>query len=246
MREEYRTIYTDRYPISCKSYVSDAQPNGIILGVHGFAGDKESSALKTLAGAACGKGVSLCCFDFPAHGASDASDEMLSVKNCMADLLFIAEQCRKEHPDEKKYLFATSFGGYITLLCSKELTDFATVLRAPAVTMPEHVLTDLLNTTPEEFKKVGTITYGFERKIRLPFSFYVELQKHKIANFVCDNPMLIIHGDNDDVVPYRDIVDFCTRHKNATLQTVRGADHRFKKPGELDQIIEYALSYWKL
>lgn len=246
MREEYKTIKTDRYPISCKSYITDAKPNGIILGVHGFAGDKESSALRFLAEAACKKAVSLMCFDFPAHGASEASDAMLSVKNCMDDLLLIAELCRIEHPNEKKYLFATSFGGYITLLCSKELSDFNIVLRAPAVTMPEHILTDLLNTTPEKFEKAESITCGFERKICLTFGFYTELQKHKIADCVCDDPMLIIHGDNDNIVPYRDIIDFCSCHKNAELRTISGADHRFKKPGELNRVIELALSYWNL
>lgn len=55
MREEYRTIMTDRYPIDCKSYLPDGQSDGIIIGVHGFAGDKESSALKALAAAACEK-----------------------------------------------------------------------------------------------------------------------------------------------------------------------------------------------
>ena len=246
MREEYKTIATERYPISCKSYVSDLQPNGIILGVHGFAGDKESSALKALAKVSCERGTSLICFDFPAHGTSEASDDMMSVKNCMNDLLFIAELCRKEHPNERKYLFATSFGGYIALLCSIKLTDFSIVLRAPAVTMAEHILTGLLNTTPESFEKSGTIICGFDRKICLPFSFYDELQKHRIADCICDNPMLIVHGDMDNVVPYHDIIDFCTYHKNAALRTIYGADHRFKKTGEIEQVIESAFSYWKL
>lgn len=192
------------------------------------------------------KGVSLICFDFPAHGTSAAHEDKLTVKNCMDDLFFVAEQCRREHPYGKKYLFATSFGGYITLLCSKKLADFSIVLRAPAVTMPEHILTDLLNTTPEEFEKAGTITCGFERRICLPYSFYDELQKHKVAYCICDDPMLIIHGDKDDVVPYRDIIDFCSNHKNAILQTVFGADHRFKNPGELEQVVGSARAYWKL
>lgn len=246
MREEYRTITTERYQISCKSYISKTQSKGIILGVHGFAGDKESTALRALAEAVCGKGVSLTCFDFPAHGTSEAGDDMLSVKNCMDDLLLIADLCRKEYSNKNKYLFATSFGGYIALLCSSKLTDFNFVLRAPAVTMPEHILTDLLNTTPEEFERVGTITCGFERRICLTYSFYGELQKYKIANCVCENPMLIIHGDKDDVVPHRDIVVFCKKHKNADLQTIHGADHRFKKPGEIERVIESALAYWKL
>lgn len=94
----------------------------------------------------------------------------------------MAEQCRFEFPDAAKFLFATSFGGYVALLCSEELKDFRIVLRSPAVTMPEHILTDILNVTPEEFKSRGSIQCGFERQIMLPYSFYEELQKNSVMN----------------------------------------------------------------
>lgn len=246
MRKEYRTVATDRYPISCKSYVAESRPSGIILGVHGFAGDKESSALRALAAASTEKGISLICFDFPAHGASEVQADELTVKNCMDDLCVLADLCRREHPNEKKYLFATSFGGYIALLCSQKLTDFNIVLRAPAVTMPEHILTDLLCTTPERYKQIGAMICGFEREINLPYRFYEELQEHRLSDCICDNPMLMIHGDKDDVVPYQDVIAFCSAHKNVELRVMQGADHRFKKSGEIDRVIELTLSYWGL
>ena len=244
MKEEYFNISTGRYPVSCKLYTPGLDVKWIILGVHGFAGDKESSALRALAERCADKGIALLCFDFPAHGTSEATEADLTVENCMSDLLDCADLCRREYPCAEKYLFATSFGGYITLLCSRKLADFRIVLRAPAVTMPEHILTDLLKTTPEDFKRRKTITCGFERKIDLPFSFYQDLQKHRISGCFCDVPLLIIHGDNDDIVPVEDVVSFCGSHKKAILKITGGADHRFKKPGEIEQVIADAISYW--
>ena len=244
MKEEYFNIKTGRYPVSCKLYKPEQDVRGIVLGVHGFGGDKESSALRALAGHCTGKGVALMCFDFPAHGKSETSERDLTVANCMSDLLAAAAWCRAEYPDAKKYLFATSFGGYITLLCSRELSDFNIVLRAPAVTMPEHILTDLLKTTPEDFKRRKAITCGFERKIDLPYEFYKELQKHRVSECDCDQPLLIIHGREDRTVPLYDIVSFCGSHRNAELKIINGADHRFKNPGEIEKVIDAAVSYW--
>ena len=132
------------------------------------------------------------------------------------------------------------------MLCCVGLRDFQIVLRAPAVTMPEHILTDLLKTTPEEFKRRGRIECGFERKIVLPWRFYEELQYYRIQECPCDNPMLVIHGDADEVVPHADILDFCKEHPNAQLCVIPGADHRFKKPGEIERVVSTAMEYWKL
>lgn len=246
MKEEYFYIKTGRYPVSCKLYTPGADVKGIILGVHGFVGDKESSALCALAEVCADKGIALLCFDFPAHGTSEATEADLTVENCMSDLLDCAAWCCMEYPDAKKYLFATSFGGYITLLCSPKLADFRIVLRAPAITMPEHILTDLLKTTPEDFRRRKTITCGFDRKIDLPYGFYQNLQKHRVSECFCNNPLLIIQGDKDDIVPLNDVVSFCAAHKNATLKIIDGADHRFKNPGEIEKVIAEAIFYWNI
>lgn len=162
----------------------------------------------------------------------------------MRDLCATADWCRQRFPNENKYLFATSFGGYISLLCSRDLEDFSIVLRAPAVTMGEHILTDLLQITPEEWKERGSVVCGFERRIDLPYRFYEELRLHSLSDRECDPPLLILHGDADDVVPCEDVAAFCASHANAKLQMIRGADHRFNKPGELDQVVGLTLAYW--
>ena len=239
-------IQTQRYPISCKIYAPDSEAQGVILGVHGFAGDKESSALRKLAKAASKRNTALICFDFPAHGDSKAEEDAFTIENCIQDVLTMAEHIRQQYPNSKKFLFATSFGGFITLLCLKHLVDFQMVLRAPAVTMPEHILLDLLGATEEVFAKQGVITCGFERKIRLPYRFYQELKKHSVMEVPHDTPMLVIHGDRDDVVPHTDILRYCENHPSAKLCVIPGADHRFKKPGELEQVIDHTLHYWSL
>lgn len=241
----YFDLNTEQYPISCKLYLpEETAVNGVILGVHGFAGDKESSALAMLAEAANQQSVALLCFDFPAHGTSATTERDLTIENCMRDILFMADYIRATFPTEDRRVFATSFGGYVALLCADQLVDFSIVLRAPAVTMPEHILTDILDTTPEDFKGRGFIECGYERRIKLPYSFYEELQRHRVMDGDYQQSMLIIHGDRDEIVPRADIRQFCSDHPTMQLVSIDGADHRFKNGGELERVISASMRFW--
>lgn len=120
MNLQYLSKKTPRYSIPCKYCLPDAHENplkGIILGVHGFSGSKESTGLKVLSERAVPEGFGLVCFDLPAHWKSPAPLEMLTTENAIQDILFMAEQCRREFPGLPKFIFATSFGAWLTLLC---------------------------------------------------------------------------------------------------------------------------------
>lgn len=72
----------------------------------------------------------------------------------------------------------------------------------------------------------------------LSYDFYEELQQNRIMDQTFDFPMLIVHVDADDVVPHSDIQKFCMQNTSAELRVIRGADHRFKKKGEIDLVIK--------
>jgi len=234
-----------KYEICCKLFTPDNETvNNIIIGVHGFAGDKDSSMLETLAKEVCRKNTALICFDFPAHGCSPVGEDNLTVKNCKNDLRAVIDYASSKYPDAKKSVFATSFGGFITLLLADELADFALVLRAPAVTMPKVLLENVLNVSEEEFKKAGIIECGFERLLKLPYSFYEDLLLHECA---MDNQLasktLIIHGDRDNIVPLSDVEAFVASQSNVSLEIMRGADHRFKNVGEMEKAVELTIRF---
>lgn len=194
--------------------------------------------LEKLAAAVCQQGGALLCFDFPAHGESPVGEEMLSVANCKEDLCAVAAYASVQYPDARKSVFATSFGGYITLLCAQRLGNIPLILRAPAVTMPKVLLENVLQITAEEFKNSGAVTCGFERPIQLPYAFYEDLlSQPKLLEERVLSPMLLIHGDQDDVVPLADVQAFGALQNNLDFQIIPGADHRFKNPGELEKIV---------
>jgi alpha-beta hydrolase superfamily lysophospholipase len=243
MNTLYQSIETERYAIPYKHCLPNGEIRGVVLGVHGFASSKDSATQRAVAKTAVRQNLAAICFDFPAHGDSPIGEECFTVENCKQDLLSAAKHCREQYSDVPKYLFASSFGGYMTLLCKDDLPEFRMVLRAPAVTMGEHVLLDLLETTEEAFRQRGTIPFGAGRPLNVPFRFYEELQNRPVMQQACDQPVLIVHGNQDEVVPYDDVVRFCSAHPTVQLCTLYGAGHEFAAE-EMNDAMRYATQFW--
>ncbi len=232
-------ISSENYDISCKLFAPDGEPELVVIGVHGFGGDKESSVLAALGDELSRRNSALLCFDFPAHGDSEAEDSCLRVDNCKNDLLRAVEYVKKRFPNSRRGIFATSFGGYIALLCSQHFRGMRVVLRAPAVNMAETFVRCILPVTKEEFLKNGGAVCGFERKMLVPVDFYEELLREPVI--VPEYPLTVIMGTDDNVVRYEDIERMSRENGNVELVPVQGADHRFKRTGDLELIVRAAI-----
>jgi len=244
MRIEYFSVKRE-YEIKCKIFLPENQDaKNVIVGVHGFAGDKESSVLKQLAFACSGSGTALICFDFPAHGDSPVTEELLTIENCKRDLCAVVDYTLYNYADANISIFATSFGGYIALQCAEIYTDLPMVLRAPAVTMPRLLLENVLKISEADFEKAGFVECGFERQIKLPYAFYEDLiQQENVIKKKIEQPSLILQGDCDDIVSISDVMEFCKIQSNTQLEIICGADHRFKNVGDIDKIIFYTKKF---
>ena len=242
MNIEYYEL-SNIYDIPLKRYDPEDKVTGFIVAVHGFGGDKDSTAIEALAECMTARGYAVIAFDFPAHGASKA-DEYFCTANCRLDLENVFEHAQRLYPEaQNKAVFATSFGGYITLLSLDILPeDVRIVLRAPAVDM-RATFKHLLPCTTDEYKKAGTVEMGFERKMNVPYSFYEELCENDISQCPFDRDMLIIHGSKDDIVLPEHIRRFCEANPKAKLEIIKGADHRFKGEGEIEKVITAASEY---
>lgn len=230
------------HPIPCRQFLPPLPPHRVVLGVHGFAGDKDSSVLTALGEALCARGDALVCFDLPAHGASTAPDDHLRLAQCQGDLLTVAHYVRTAWPQAKYGLFATSFGALVTLLCRDGLADFQTVLRAPAITMAQTFPEVILPCTREEYQRTGGAWCGFERKMFVPWAFYTDLLAAELP--APNRPALVIHGTADDLIPFEAVEQWAHQHPNLHLHPIPGADHRFKGAGELETIVALALDWF--
>lgn len=230
------------HPIPCKAFLPQSAPSWVVLGVHGFAGDKDSSVLTALGEALTARGDALVCFDLPAHGTSTAPDHHLRPEVCKDDLCFLAEYVVKGWPEARRGLFATSFGALITLLCRDELGQFQPLLRAPAITMAQTFPEVILPCRVEEYERDGGAWCGFERQMFVPWAFYTDLLAAPIP--APDRDTLVIHGTADDLIPFEAVADWTAHNPHLKLHPIPGADHRFKGEGELEAILTLALGWF--
>ena len=206
MKKYKYNIDSGERQIPCIEYIN-GDVKRVIVALHGFGGDKDSSAIRRLAEAA--GNTATVAFDFPAHGDSTAADSELLVENCIDDFIRVNSFAREKYPDADMCYFATSFGGYILLLSENAIAvDAKIVLRAPAVRMDDTFLSVICRCTEDELLIKGSAECGFERKIDVSYDYYLGLKNNCAIEKMISREMLIIYGDRDDVVSSYHIDEF--------------------------------------
>ena len=237
----------NNYNISATYYEPNVSPSEVIIACHGFGGDKESSAIISLANELIKYNIGLICFDFPGHGQSEVNADQLSINNCINDIIAVENYIKLHFNNIPISIFATSFGAYITLL---KIFKYQTlykhiILRAPAIKMDEIFRNALIKENMDSFKERCFTKLGFERQMNVPYSFYKDLLKNNLFNLYNNNQkILIIQGTEDDIAPINDTYEFIKLDtNNLSLALIGGADHRMKKEGELKKAISYSIDW---
>lgn len=230
----YTISYEESIPKDC---------NTVIIAMHGFAGDKESSCISMLEKAVNELGIGLVKFDWPAHGESETDGFNLTIDNCLSDLNSIVEYLKNKNNNYSLVAFATSFGGYLTLLYNYHYpnTFKHIILRSPAIKMYDVLTNNLLTAKIQENLRTNHyFNFGYERIIQITDNFVNQLKENdlfKLYNNKKLDYVSIIHGTLDDTVPITDSIEFADYH-DCAIYKVEGADHRYKNEGELDKVIE--------
>ena len=252
------------YEISCMEWLPDTAadadgsgaasgPLPTLLCLHGFAGDKYSTVIEAVAKDRCRAGFRCVTFDWPGHGDSTADSSMLTIENCLADLDAVVKHLRPAaaavpsgSTPAPLFCFATSFGGYLAMLDYRRHPEHfdRILLRSPALRMGKVLRSFLDEDHMRRFRDGEALNFGFDRPLFLHDDFLSDLETPDHDAFlplagIGRSPIAIIHGDADDVVPVTDSLRFA-EDNHLPIRIVKGADHRYKKPGELEQIIDFA------
>lgn len=219
----------------------------VIIGVHGFSGDKNSSVLKAVAEEMFFYKSAMITFDFPGHGESNIMPENMTLRGCRECLMAVAEYARELYPGVTRFaLFASSFGAYVSLLCMDELTEklgrLKTVMRSPSVRMSDSFL-KMARNSEEDFLKKGRVDCGYGRRMEISYSFYEDLRgNNAMADY--DMPMMVLHGELDDVVRMEDIEYFRLLNAKSRLVVLPDAGHHLNSDFETDMIVDLSRDWY--
>ena len=233
--------------LATKIYLPTSTPSQIVIGIHGFFGDKESSVLVKLGKELSQSNAALVTFDLPCHGANDNS-KLLRLSDCTQAIEDVFSWVHKNFPGKPISVFATSFGGYLTLLyLSNHIEQLnKIILRAPAINMSqvlENVLLPFQSLSAEDLK--STTDIGKEQRLLVDYHFIEELRNNNLHQIKpVETFLYILQGKKDDIVNPEENANFFNKNYPNRHQIIyfENADHRFKKPGELDKIISDTLS----
>ena len=224
----------------------DGKVQQYVAALHGFAGSMESWAISALAERLTGHRTAVLAFNYAGHG-NDEQDALFSLQCCRNVFCSLGAYAKMLFPESDwSGIFATSFGGYLTLLSMADIPDnIQIVLRAPAVNMADVFsrIVEQEGSGMVSYQQSGSVQLGYDHRLDVPYSFYEELCRNDIFMQQFDRKMLLFHGDCDDVVLPEFIADFCSRNPKITHQVITGADHRFLHPGELDRVMDAAVPW---
>lgn len=232
--------------LDAKIYSSDKNPKEILIGVHGFSGDKESSVLLALSKELIKKGVALLTFDLPCHGKNDNS-KPLDLELCIHSIGKVLNYAKTNYPSTKISIFATSFGGYLTLAYLSNHNEKLNkiILRAPAIYMSKVLEENILPFNGFSADKIeNPINLGYEQSLYIDKYFINDLRKLNLEHLPpVNNFIYILQGKKDDIVNPKDNENFFNSFykNNHKFYYFENANHRFKHPGELEKIIEITL-----
>lgn len=226
--------------VFCKFFYPKKTVNRVIVAVHGFAGDKESSAIKAMADAV-EKNTLVVSFDLPCHG--EEKDGVLKLEECLQYVKSVIEGVKQEYDGVPLSIFATSFGAFLTLnyLKSSPYEFEHIILRSPAIFMDETLVNNILplHHILLETMLEHKVNLSHEKGIFVGIDFLNDLKNNSLVDCRLEEHIDIIQGDADDIVDFKKNEAFYkTNFRDYALYYIKGADHRFKKSGELDAIVE--------
>lgn len=234
--------------IPCKVTVPDVgEVRRVVLGVHGMGGSMVDDIQKSIAEEMDLFYSATVRFDFPGHGESEWENP-LSLRPCLDSLMAAAEFAREAFPEvEDLCIFATGFGAYVTLLCMEELVDLPgtikLVIQSPCLKMHESLLT-MKRINRETLWAMDRVTLRSKRPVDVTYSFYEELRESIVLTSY-PIPMLILHGELDQVIPTEDIVNLHRLNDRSKLVVLPGTTHRFLEDGAWDMVLDLTRDWFE-
>jgi putative redox protein len=224
-------------------YPSQRDCHGAVILCHGMESDKNSAKLVLLCQALAERGILAMRFDFAYVGESSGKFEDITYSGEVDDLAaayaLVQSRCRG-----KVALFGSSMGGTVALLFAALEPDIAALVTLAAPVHPERFPTRIL--TPEQLQQWREQGFTIYHRRRLNVSLLEDLERvnviESVKKITC--PVLIIHGDADEIVPVEEAYELHNCLPNGKkLSILKAADHRLANPAMMQRAVTEALEW---
>ena len=212
--------------------------------VHGFTGNMEEDHIVAAKNVMTDLGVSVLRVEMYGHGMSDGEFRDHTLFKWMTNVLDVVSYARKLDFVTDLYMCGHSQGGLLTMLTGALCPDDfrAIIPLSPAWMIPEYARKGIVlgnEFDPDHIPEmVSNDAWNLSGDyIRVAQNIFVEdiMTRYK-------GRVLIIHGDEDETVPYSYAEKAVKLYDNAELIPVHGANHCFV--GNLDELSDALRSFF--
>lgn len=202
----------------------------LVIIVHGFTGNMEEPHITETARVAVEAGYAALRVEMYGHGQSDGRFRDHTLYKWISNMLAVVEYARNLDFVTDLFLCGHSQGGLLVMLiagmCPNKFR--AVIPLSPAWMIPEIARKgEILGTAidpvniPDEFVQNGeNVLSGNYIRVAQTLHVEDEIERYK-------GPVLIVHGDEDEAVPYEYGVKAAELYSNAKLVTIKGDTHCF-------------------
>lgn len=217
----------------------------LVIIAHGFNANKEMYLLADLSAQLNKRGIATLLFDFNGHGQSEGSFLDMTIPNELEDARHIYAYAETLPRTKSISMAGHSMGAVVVAMLAGELGEDkikTIVLISPAPELKEDTAKGDLFGVRYNTKNIPQyITLSNGLKVGRAFlKTTPNVAIYEIAkNYT--GPVLIMHSQDDQLVPYRYGLEFSRIYKNAILKTLHGLDHNFTQdtPAVNKQIADY-------
>ena len=212
----------------------------LVIVLHGFTSAKDRPHTLLAAEAMRDAGCATLRFDLYGHGESDGEFRKHTLFKWINNTLTVIDFAR-ERGYQDLYLSGHSQGGLVAALAGGMEADRirGLILRAPAFMIPQGARDgELLGYAfdPEHIPDTVPVIKGLDldgNYIRVAQTIYAEEAADRFRG-----PVLILHGDEDDTVPWEESQRMAQRYRDCELNVMHGETHHFDRhPEEMQRII---------
>jgi uncharacterized protein len=216
---------------------------GTVILCHGMDSNRNSEKLVHLGRVLAMRGIVTLRFDFAYAGESSEKFADITYSGEVEDLRAACSFMRDRYAG-KIGVLGSSMGGTVALLFAAEEPDIAALVAIAAPVHPEAFPRRILN--PEQLQRWRERGFTFYNGQRLNLTLLEDLETINVLQaarkIAC--PVLIIHGDADEVVPVEEAheLNACLSGRKK-LMIMKGADHRLSDPVKMQQALTEAVDW---
>ena len=197
---------------------------------HDLCGDCRSPMACSFVQGAITQGINVLCFDFAGCGQSAGTFARTTLTRRMQDV-DAAINFAQAQGVRGIVLCGEGLGGSVAYLAAARDERVVGVASVSACGRPA----GLVGQRQGPFAGLQAGCTFDSPQGRLDASFAADVLAHNVvaAASVLRAPIMVIHGENDGVVPSCEAHDIATAARDARLELVPGADHKFSQAGHL-------------